>query len=120
MKVNYAGFIDIYLGKQDLEDLSNGVYLTKNTLGAYNQKWLRVNISPSDEEFYCLGGLGEGFDKDSFQGWKLNPPKTKRIRGPTYRVLIINTSISHPYLDPALMKTCVTKGNKKKAKNNIR
>ena len=36
--------------------------------------------------------------------------------GPTYRVLMTNMSISHPYLDPALMKICVTKGSKKNVK----
>ena len=75
MNIRYVGDVDINLNRSDIERVLEGDVLSEKVCSFYSKRFFEVNITSSDEKFYCLGGLGEGFYEDSFQGWRLKSPR---------------------------------------------
>ena len=70
-----------------------------------------------------IGAISSSYS--SFRLFVLNTRYAKPMNantriGPVYRTLRINISMSHPYLDPAVMNICVKNGNEKNNKNDIK
>jgi len=75
MDLKYEGDIYIELNKEDICELIQARKLFGKCVGVYNKRETFVHIYPSNEKFCCSGGVGEGFDKNSFQGFILKEPR---------------------------------------------
>jgi hypothetical protein len=75
MKVEYPQNVNVNLNKKDIGKIFNGETLSEHVRGYSSGKVICVNLYSSNERFYSLGGLGEGFDNSFFNGWTLEPPR---------------------------------------------
>jgi|APSaa5957512576_1039674.scaffolds.fasta_scaffold82307_2 hypothetical protein len=76
MDIRYFGDVDITLNSKDIESILNGNALSGVAIKYDSKKQRPVNIYSSEKRFYCIGGLGEGFFDDVFQGWVLETPRS--------------------------------------------
>lgn len=67
--------VDVFLDESDLDKICNGEVLSGGVFGENSHRNLRINVFSSDQKFYSYGGVGENFDDDAFNGWRLKKPR---------------------------------------------